>query len=407
MKSIKYLVVFAIAIIFSLSSCTKDNSIVDITDPKLVTPKETSSNPLVNRGTTGEEGLDMGCFTIKFPFELSVNGTNVTINSEDDFNSVFDNLNQDDSLIIDSAFVDFVYPLEITYNDSGDIETINDGLGLGAAFANCVPDTGWGNGFPAFLINEKNSCFVLNYPVKLSSQDSFEYTANDENEFIDLIAQHKFLSFVFPIGLTNIKTQESVEAQSSNMLFDLLTSCNPDINPDTIINPRYFGVHIACYTLGFPVIYIDQDGEKVTANNIAELTQAYLSGKVVEITFPMNLVSQDSTNTTVTFVESEEELNQAIEACGNNFEGVDADLLPIYLMSKASNCFKMVYPITITSDGGETTSILANEDELISELYNDISSDIVYPFSLFDVSANENKVFDNSDDLYSFMNQCE
>ena len=124
MKSIKYLVVFAIAVIFSISSCTKDNSIIDITDPKPVTPKETSSNPLVNRGTTGEEGLDMGCFTIKFPFELSVNGTNVSINSEDDFNSVLDNLNQEDSLLIDSAFIDFVYPLEITYNDSGNTETI-------------------------------------------------------------------------------------------------------------------------------------------------------------------------------------------------------------------------------------------------------------------------------------------
>ncbi len=405
MKSIKYLVVFAIAIIFSLSSCTKDNSIIDITDPKPVTPIQTSSNPLVTRGTTGEEGLDMGCFTVKFPFELSVNGTVVSINSEDDFNSAFDNLIQEDSLIIDSAFVDFVYPLEITYNDSGNIETINDGQSLGTAFANCVPDTGWvDNFFPAFLIDEENSCFVLNYPVKLSSQDSLEYTANDENEFIDLIAQHEFLSFVFPISITNIKTQETVEAQSSDMLFDLLMSCDPDIDPDTVFNPGCFGVQIACYTLGFPVTYTDQDGQTVTANNIDELTQAYLSGKVVEITFPMNLVSQDSI---VTTVGSEEELNQAIEACGNLFEGVDADLMPIYMMSTASNCYRIVYPITITSDGGETTSVLANEDELISELYNDISSEIVYPFTLFDINANENKVFENSDDLYGFLSQCE
>jgi len=399
MKSIKYLVVFALTVVFSMSSCTKDNSIIDVTDTKPVEPKNTSSNPLVSRGVTGEDGVDLGCFTVKFPFQLSVNGDNVSISSEDDFAGVFDNSNPSDSF-----FVDFVYPLEITYNDSGDVETINDGEALGNAFAKCVPDSGWATEFPAFLINESNSCFSLNYPVKLIDEDSVEYTAADENAFVDLIANHEFLAFVFPVSLTNIKTQETVEVSNATMLFELLMSCDPIITSDTTVNPGYFGAQIACYSVGFPVNYTDQNGEVSVANNLDELMEAFLSGKFVDYSFPLTLVAVDSTTLVVS---NEEELGHAVEECGDFAPGVDTELLVVYLLSTTANCFEIVYPVTITSDGGATTSVLADEDAFVEEIYNDISSEIVYPFTLLDVASNENKVFNNSDELFGYLSQCQ
>ncbi len=398
MKSIKFLFVFTLAAILAISSCTKDNSIVDTIDPNPISPKQTSSNPLVNRGITEEDGLDMGCFTIDYPFELSVNGDNVSISNQEDIAEIFDNLSPEDSTV----FIDFVYPFEITIKDSGDKQTINNGEELGQAFAQCVPDSGWGNEFPAFLINEENSCFILNYPINLVDEDSVEYNANDEDAFIELIAEHEFLSFIFPISLTNISTQETVEVTSTEMLFDLLVSCD-SIDNDTTLNPGCYGGDIACYILGFPVNYTDDNGEVHVANNNDELAQAFLEGHVFELLFPMTLIASDST---VLVVNNENELQQAIEQCGDFNQTVDYELMEVYISSTMSNCFRMVYPITITSDGGNTTSELENEEALIEEIYNDVSSTIVFPFTLYDIASDENKVFNQEEELFDYLNQC-
>jgi len=399
MKTIKYLIILSIAFLFTISSCTKDNLIVDKIDTNPVESKKTSSNPLVNRGTTNNDGLDMGCFTIIFPFELSVNGDNIPIDSDTDFDAIFNGISPDDS-----TFIDFVYPINITFNDTGDEKSISDGNKLGEAFAKCVPDSGWANDFPAFLINETNSCFQLNYPLDLVNNDSVKYSAIDEDRFIELVAEHDLLSFVFPISMTKIETQEVFIATDENSLFDLLISCDPIIDPDSIITPVFFGLQYACYTIGFPVNYFDQNNEFKSANDLDALVTAFMNYEVKDFALPIVLISQDSI---IKIITTDAELDQAIADCGFPNIELDAELAAIYFFSHSSNCYKMVYPITITSDEGVTTSQLNDEDALNAEISNQISSNLIFPFSLFDIASNENKYFNNPEDVLNYISNCE
>jgi hypothetical protein len=150
MKSILNLIIY-ILFVFSISSCYKGNLIIDETEKP--TPTETSSNPLVERGGVSENGFDIGCVTVLFPFHLSVNGEEINIENEDDIYTIL----EDSSDF--TAYIDFVYP--INFNGKDGIKKVSNGEELGNLFANCIPELGWEQGFPAFLLSKENSCFEL------------------------------------------------------------------------------------------------------------------------------------------------------------------------------------------------------------------------------------------------------
>ncbi len=422
----KLLFLFAV-LLFTFSACQKEEIIDKIDTTTKPDPTEYSSNPLVSKMAVadGEDGIDLGCFTIDFTFEMNVNGETVSIASEDDFTAIWNDWDP-----VDSTFsVDFVYPFNISYAN-GETATISNETELGDAFASCIPDEGWPcdsteiNGFdgvPAFLVNFETSCYELTYPVALTDGTN-SFTANNEEEFVGLIASNDLLYFGYPITLVG-EDGISYTANDASGLMAVFAACFefPGGGTDSIdwpIDSSFSGFgDFGCYQLVFPVSYINADGDVVVAEDENALTTAIMNANLVTFSFPITLQEGDLDPIVV---NSEEELMQAIFECGGGvvdpggvdtvWVNYDLGLLFTYSVSSpfdsiGTGCYDIVYPIEVISEDGVTVS-LANEELVAQELYNNNSSELVYPVSVILTENSETVVIENIDELNTLISNC-
>ncbi len=360
MKILKSLFLLTFLAMITFSSCTKENKgETTQTDPE-VEVTATTTNALVGEvtGRSDGEGLELACFEIDTPFQLNINGENVTIESEEDLEAALTGLEEDPN-----TSVDFVYPINITYSD-GETSVINNGEDLGEAFASCIPDTGWEEDptgedvFPAFLIGELNSCYQLAYPVALTDFDNNTYSADTEDEFIELLTENPELLFTFPINLID-EEGETVSADNIDGLFELLTECNTGVYEGDTTGTGFdcgFGIgSIGCYSVVFPAtaLVIDVDGN-ITEQTVADenaLSALLIEGNFAGFGYPLTLADDEGTEVTV---NSEDELYTALEACGFDFEGPEGDEIAFLFFIINENpdfdCYQINYPVTLDND---------------------------------------------------------
>ncbi len=403
MKSLKYLMLLAAFAIVGLSSCTKEDVKIDEKDPTEVTPEEGTQNPLMNNISSRSDGaLDLACFTIDFPFSLIVGDEQVEITSDDDFIAVFDNLT-------DSIFIDFVYPLDITYDDET-TAVIASGEELGLAFAACLPDDGWGvdstytgeDIFPAFLINTEELCYDLVYPVSLTDMEGNDYSANSEDEFIELMAvADDFLFFTFPLILEDEFGEQHV-ADGPEILFELLTLCEGTV--DTTFS---YGGEVGCYDINYPFTVTLADGSEVTVNDHDELCALMIESEITGFVYPITLIDLDGAELVI---NSDEELEEALTACWDEPPfGGDIDLA--VLLSGASdfdgNCYDINFPISVNIDSVSTS--ITSLEELV-ELFLNPAGDfaqLVYPVSVTLIASGEVVAIENVEQLFAILEDCE
>ncbi len=385
-----------IAMLLAFSSCKKEE-ISEVEDFIEQPPIETTAvNPLVSQmkvdGTT-TDGLDLGCFSIDFPFSLvSEDGTTYTINSIDDF----------DTLEITEEIIDYVYPINITYTDDGTTASIEDAEALGDAFAACIPDTGWGEDlFPAFLITELNSCYQMVYPFNLVDGEGNILTANDEDELVDLVATNYDLSFQFPISLVD-EDGNTLTANDDEELFELLIAC------DDIID--WEGPFDDCWDFSYPFEMVDQDGNIYVINNHDDLCNLVLSGVTIDYVFPLTLVNGNGEELVV---NNNEELDAAWLDCEgwNDYEvSVFAFIINSDIFSYYYECYSINYPLEyINTETGETGSI---EDVDAASVFLDdddsiFFTEIVFPVTVTETATGVQITFNVSEDYYEFFYNCE
>ncbi len=391
-----------LAMLLAFSSCEKEEiSQVDDVIPQV--PTETQiTNPLVYKMETGgaTDGLDLGCFSIDFPFDLIVDGTTYTIGSIEDFEAVL--INEPEA-----EYVDFVYPINITYNVDGTTASIADGEALGEAFASCVPDDGWDeNFFPAFLIDEESSCYQMVYPVNLVDLDGNVVTANDEDEFIDLISGYEdILFFQFPLSLTDDEGN-TVTANDVDELFVLLFDCEGGVdNPDGG-NPD----NDDCWDFTYPFSMVDQDGNVYEINSHEDLCSAALYGLELEFVFPLTLANGGGEELVVNNLE---ELEAAWADCwGYSGGGTGLDLVFFLLISDVfptdDACYSVNYPLEyIDVETGETGSI---EDAAAAEVY--LSStpgfhEVVLPVTVTEIETGNEVTFEDIESYFEYIYNCQ
>ena len=198
------------ALLFTFTSCELDNieEVIGVTEEQA--PKV--ENNIVKRlSVNTPSGLDLGCLTVVFPFEMvTINENIVDVAIIEDFEKLI----QDENDYI----IDFVYPRTIADEDGKQLE-VADRDELGEAFASCIPDTGWGgNDFPAFLIDGETSCFEIVYPIILLDLDGNTVAVASEVEFVEALAANELLFFDFPFSLSSDSTRvvEVADAQELN-----------------------------------------------------------------------------------------------------------------------------------------------------------------------------------------------
>lgn len=387
-----------VAMLLAFSSCKKEEiSEIDdiITD---VSPEITITNPLVYKMETGgaNDGLDLGCFSVDFPFDIVADGTTYTINSEDDFEAVFAN---------EVEYVDFAYPINITYNADGTTVSIADGEALGEVFASCVPDDGWDEDlFPAFLITDISSCYQMVYPVNLVDFDGNVSTANDEDEFIDLISTYdNILFFEFPLNLTNEEGND-VAANDVDELFELLLACDGIDNPDGG-NPN----NEDCWDFTYPFSMVDQDGNVYEINNHEDLCSAVLFGLELEYVFPLTLANAAGETLVV---NNTEELEEAWADCWGGYGEFGIDLFGFILSSdifgSGYECYSINYPLEyINTETEETSSI---DDAAAAEAYitgyPEFFDEVILPVTVTELETGNQVTFDDVETYFDFLYNC-
>lgn len=344
-----------LGLVFTFTSCERENieEVIDVTEEQ--EPKV--ENNIVKRlSVSTPDGLDLGCLTVVFPFEMvTINENIVEVASIEDFEELI----QDE----DDYIIDFVYPLTIADED-GEQTEVADIDELGEAFASCIPDTGWGgNDFPAFLIDAETSCFEIVYPLNLLDLDGNVVSVASEVEFVDALAAYELLFFDFPFNLTSDSTGV-VEVADSDELFQLLSSCDYVGTPCDSIT---WGGDLGCYTIAFPVSFEMLDGTIETANNLDELNGLFFGGQVANFAYPLDLVDNE-TGELVT-VNTDEELEALLNECFIVVGGEDG--IPGELLAAAAEggCYEIVYPLVgSTFDGNEVT--IENEEALNDYILN-------------------------------------
>ncbi len=408
MKLTKIFFLLSLCFTVLLTSCRKEELSEEIKIENEITPETKSSNKLVQNveveaSTSNEDGLDLCCFSINLPFGLVVDGVEVTINSAEEFEAAASS----------GEFIDFAYPLAITYPD-GTADDIADGVELGEAFASCVPDGGWGTDqFPAYLICDLNSCYQLIYPVNLVDGDGNTYTATSEEEFIELIVEQPELYFEFPIALTD-EDGNTITAEDEEDLFELLASCDTVYDPpgpDTIIFEGFFG----CYDLAYPANVIDLDGNTITVNNADEFFNLLLNGNFTDFAYPLTLIGEDGETITV---NNHEELCAAVEECydipgGGGGGGPDPNfgLDAFGFIGESSlfggDCYELVYPFTVVNADGSSTMSIADATAAEGLLTN--PNDFYFielPADIKVIDSGETKTINTVEDFFLTLEDC-
>ena len=421
MKNTNLLLLLFAAFMITFTSCTEDPI---SNEEKIEIPIEVDEdqyNPLLDNIENRDDlegGLELGCFSIDTPFSLDIDGTIVEINTYEDLENAF--TFDDEDVAIN---VDFVYPVAITYED-GETAELADGEALGEAFALCIPDEGWeepdstgfDGSFPAFLITELNSCYSLVYPVTLQDYDGTTYTANNEDEFIELLAEEEALVFVLPLSLEGedgISTANDVEE-----LFDILLDCQEqpwegEEDEDGEYDcPLDIG-GIACYDIIFPVTFETVDGGDLVINDYEELSTAMLNGEIINFVYPVNLTNVETAEEIT--VNNDEEFTEAIEACWEGedgggdvdppFEGGDAFIFFLASNDFDGDCYSIVYPVTVTTQDGESTYDSIDD---FNEALNtgEVPVDIVFPVNVTNQDGEE-VTLESLEDYAILLENCQ
>jgi hypothetical protein len=391
-------------ILLGLCSCNKEPNIDNETKTPDV-PVLSVSNSLLSRSSAGIAGLEMNCFQITYPFSLvDIDGKQYTVSSDDDYK-----LLDQDSTIFD--LVDFVYPISILANKDPMPKTIVNLEGLIEAFSKCTPVI-WTeeNGIPAYLINEDNSCFTLQYPISLKNDLGNIVVANGESELNEHVANDLYY-FVFPITV-NKNDGAKLAITDINALFDALLSCNH--YNDSIIDPNWLNGFnmIYCYELQFPCTVNLVNNTMSTLNGIDELNLTLLQGRFESYGYPITLKDSDGV---IHIAENELAFNLLLDDCNPNpITSGNAIILFIGALDSANTnvpCYTIQFPITLESYADTSFIALSVVNDIVGfaqvlTSQNFFKVDVKFPVNLI-IKDGTLVTIKNEDELIMLIEQCD
>lgn len=156
-----------------------------------------------------------GCFEINFPLNLSVNGEVVTINSEDDFASIFADLGD-----VEELDIELVYPITVTIFSDSSTVVINSEEEWEALCDACHFDGGDGD--------FDDECFTINYPLGVLIAGETITVENEEalGELFNEINPEDFGGFAFPLSVTIEDTGEIITINNEEEFAGLEQYCD-------------------------------------------------------------------------------------------------------------------------------------------------------------------------------------
>lgn len=303
MKFYKKYFFITLSALFLLSSCQQedlDNEGI-IVDPDPEVEIVVDPNPLLSQGSSSSDGYQLSCFSVDYPFELiDADGVTYQVNNEDELNSVIES----------SDCVEFVYPLNITFDD-GTTDTITEYYDLLEAYASCEPKEGC-DGDYAFLINSEDDCHEFVYPFELVDEDQNIITVADEQEFVAAVAEESILSFSYPLTLEHVDGNTRVFENEEDLNLALY-GCSEEVG--LFMSTLQFEaiIRLDCVDITYPMTVTLLSGVNAEINDDDEL-MSYDLATIESVKLPIEITIL-ATGTTEEIYESITLLDLTFEHC--------------------------------------------------------------------------------------------
>ncbi len=148
---------------------------------------------------------------------------------------------------------------------------------------------------------------------------------------------------------------------------------------------------LECYSVSYPVSFIGENNEELTANNQEEMVAIFQNNDVKSIQFPFTLEDKQGEQITISSYEDLKNL----EHC-KDFDDDFEDLLA---------CYSLKYPIVLIDKNGEQYEA-KNQDELMGIIENYDIVSVTLPITLIDSDGKEIEV-QSLNDLKELEEACE
>lgn len=220
---IKITALLTLLVLLGFTSCrTEEFESIQIAEENALQPNSVLANQLqrvaMNDGSKDNIIYNANCFNIQFPVTVTVNGIEITVNSDDDYDDIEDLFDE--------------------FDDDDDTLEIN---------------------FPITIVLANHTQININ---SLNELEDFANTCNGENEIDDDI---ECLDFVYPINISIFnKTTEVITAVTINNDSELYFYID-DLDDDDDDN---------LITFNFPLTLVLFDGSELSINSFNELDEA-------------------------------------------------------------------------------------------------------------------------------------
>lgn len=251
--------IIAFIFIGLFASCQTESEVETYSTRETITKTTPLSTYIVRVAmqTTSRDNIidKTSCFMIKFPYVISVNNAQITINSSSDYQLVQANIN---AYLSDNDIVYIHYPVTVLLNDYSEKSIANQ-----MAFNNLIADC------QANLNNfGKINCVTINFPIIINVYDSSNQIAStsviNSNQllfnFFENLEENKFIAINYPITITNSNGQNIIITTNSQ-LEDVIKSA-VDTCPENTITPLDFFQIIT--STPWKISYYFHDSEKTS-----------------------------------------------------------------------------------------------------------------------------------------------
>lgn len=208
-KLYKIVFIFLITSVIFTSCRTEESELIE-TQPEDVLTASSSVASLMQKTSINDGSNDniidyANCFNIQLPINVTVNGQQISINSEEDYKKVeyiFDDSDDD----IDTITI--TYPIQITLDDFSEI-IINNNTELLSYSSNCNGENEADDDIECLNFNYPLTAFVFNSNNEIINTIKI----NSDNEiynFINNLDSFDFVTLNFPITITLLDETEFI-----------------------------------------------------------------------------------------------------------------------------------------------------------------------------------------------------
>lgn len=228
MKALRNLSLIVVALLFVMGSCQEEEIIQNNgTNNEDVVAANSKVADLIRKTTLKDGSNDniidsANCLSVALPVTVVVNGEEIVIDSQEDFELIEDIFDESDD---DEDLLEIIFPITVVLSNFSEITISNQD-----EFEDLADDCNGEN-----EEDEDIECIDFVYPITVNvfntlTEVNDELTINNDKEFFNLIddlEDNEVVTIVFPVSLT-LSDGSLVEANSLELLENLLDDAKDD-----------------------------------------------------------------------------------------------------------------------------------------------------------------------------------